>query len=85
MSKTSKLLAVALTELKTGDTDTAAKLLASVSSAADFDEVVSALAGREITTSLSSMQSDPLSTHKFSCDLETDDDIESDVGSPIRF
>lgn len=84
MSKTSKLLAVALTELKSGNTNTAATLLASVSSAPDFDAVVSALAGREITTSLSSMQSDPLSAHKFGSDLETDD-IESNVGSPIRF
>lgn len=84
MSKTAKLLAVALTELKIGNTDSAAKLLASVSTAADFDEVVSALAGREVTTSISSMHSDPMSNHKFSADLDSDDVLD-DVASPIRF
>jgi hypothetical protein len=78
MSKTSKLLAVALTELKIGNTESAAQLFASVSSAPDFDQVVSALAGRKIETSLSSMHSDPVSDHKFSLDLA------EEIGSPIR-
>ncbi len=89
MSKTQKMLAVALIELKSGRTESAANLFASVSSAVDFDSVVSALAGREVNTSISSMQSDPLSEHKFSYllgDADTEEtEVNSSVNSPIRF